>query len=183
MVPPVSLAAPVGARNALAAQWYYLPGRVLGDLQRRWPSRFGRFQPADRDDLLQVGHLGLLTACERWDAGRGVLFVTFAYRVIANRLLYETRPRRHQGLARSLTAAHEPAAAPRDPHRHDDLRVALAGLRVADRELLSARFGLGGGPGRTFKDLGRDLGLSAEGVRQRTRRAVTRVGKLLGALR
>lgn len=52
-----------------------------------------------------------------------------------------------------------------------ELREAMATLPERDRRIIEARFGLGGKPPRTLRDLGADLSLSKERVRQIEERA------------
>ncbi len=73
------------ARNELAVRHLDLVGRVVGRLPIAIPSSL------DRDDLLSVGNLGLLTAARTFQPGRGASFRTFAYMAIRAAILDELR--------------------------------------------------------------------------------------------
>lgn len=83
---PCSLTLPswrsVEERNALVVQYQYLPRRVVRVL-----SNSVAVQRIGYDDAIQVGFLGLLRAAEKWDASRGVKFITYAFHAVRNRIL------------------------------------------------------------------------------------------------
>jgi RNA polymerase sigma-70 factor, ECF subfamily len=83
------------------------------------------------------------------------------------------RDRRHE--AQRLDAAHD-VAARTEPWEDASLRAALRTLEPAERELLAHRYVLG----LSSEEIGRQLGLSAEGVRSRLKRIRDRLQEELG---
>ena len=79
------------------------------------------------------------------------------------------RNRRHPTSSLDLSAEIGDGATTADA----DLRATLAGLDLADRELLAYRYVLG----LTSDEIGRHLGLSGEGVRSRLKRLRDRLAK------
>lgn len=60
-------------------------------LVHHWAAMFCRCRPDDFDDVVQMGTLGLLRACELYDAGRGVQFSTFASLLIKQAMIRELK--------------------------------------------------------------------------------------------
>lgn len=73
------------ARDDLAVKNLDLVGRVVGRLPISMPPG------VDRDDLISVGTLGLLTAARNYQPMRGASFRTFAYLAIRSAVLDELR--------------------------------------------------------------------------------------------
>jgi len=63
---------PEDARNALVVQYFPMVRGVANKVCKRVP------REVDVDDLISVGVTGLITAIERYDAGRSVPFATYA---------------------------------------------------------------------------------------------------------
>lgn len=90
--------------DELVKQHLPLVKRVVGRLAIQLPPNVGR------DDLEEVGILGLLTAARNYDAGRGASFRTFAFIAIQGAILDELRrldvlPRARRDGVRSYEAA------------------------------------------------------------------------------
>jgi RNA polymerase sigma factor (sigma-70 family) len=62
-------------------KWQYLPKHVAS-LFRSHPC----FQRYPFDDLVQEGFVALIRSAERWEESRGVKFISYAHRAIANSL-------------------------------------------------------------------------------------------------
>ena len=60
-----------------------------------------------------------------------------------------------------------------DPDDIDDMRTALSMLMPRSRQVLTLRFGLDGSPPMFYRDIGRAVGLSHEGVRKVEKAALT----------
>jgi RNA polymerase primary sigma factor len=136
-----------------------------------------------RDDLFERisdGNLVLIRAVESFDYSRGNKFSTYATWAIRNQFAraFRGKDRRPQ-----LLLGHEAFEAAVDP-RTDDLersdlqewrQEAFARLlgRLDDREqrIIVARYGIAGARVRTLKQIGKELGISQERVRQIEARA------------
>lgn len=80
-------------RNALVEEYLPLVGHVLGRLTIHLP------QTLDREDLFEVGVLGLMHASRTFDPTRGAIFKTHAYVAIRGAILDEIR--KHDPVPRS----------------------------------------------------------------------------------
>jgi RNA polymerase primary sigma factor len=148
-----------------------------------------------RDDLFERvsdGNYVMLRAVERFDYSRGNKFSTYATWAIRNQFARDFRGEarlRH----RSLLGHDEALEAAVDP-RADDLersdvegrrQEAFARLlgRLDDRErrIIVGRFGIGGAPVRTLKQIGTELGITRERVRQLEARAQDKLRRLARA--
>lgn len=148
------------------------------------------------EDLVAEGNVGLLRAAERYDADRGVRFVTYAAWWVRRSILAalarsrrqggrvgggpgSRRPRRHV----SFEAAGRPGSRPpaeviadersehpdRPVHREELRRAVGAGLAfLPEREarVLRLYYGLDGRPALGLAEVGRELGVSRERARQ-----------------
>jgi RNA polymerase sigma factor (sigma-70 family) len=179
-------------RNALAAQWAWLPRRVLADLFRRQPGLEAAAGRHGREDLEQEGQLALLRAAELWDPARGTPFPSYAYGCVLGMSLRFLFPSRSEALARGMAALGE-AAEPADPSSPaEDLaergeaqgavRAALAAVAGEDARgalALALRHGLDGGGERTLAEVGAALGVGRERARVLEARALARLAALL----
>jgi RNA polymerase primary sigma factor len=141
-------------------------------------------------ELESEGYLSLMLAVEKFDASRGFKFSTYATCAIARNLARATG--QQIGRRRRFVTGHqellEAAAAPRnDEHGHDDGRnsnqqeaVCTMLGRLSDRErgIIVGRFGLDGASEKTFRQLGEELGITKERVRQIESRAREKLRKL-----
>jgi RNA polymerase sigma factor (sigma-70 family) len=123
------------------------------------------------EEALQAGRIGLWHAIQGYDPGRGTAFSTYAW-VAIWRQVY----RRGQELSRDtdvwlperLASWDEP-----DPAEGVDQELTIAilydlvgQLPKRLRRVIVGRYGLGGQPPCTLKELGEEMGLSGERVRQ-----------------
>ena len=98
------------ARNELVMQYLPMVRRIVGRIYRDIPGGIGR------EDLVHVGVIGLIEAIDRFDAGRGVAFESFAKHRVRGAILDYMRsttwaPRGSRRRSRELSAAHEHLAA------------------------------------------------------------------------
>ena len=122
------------------------------------------------EEALQAGRIGLWRALLGYDPGRGIAFSTYAWVAIG----------RHIGRAGAqasgeVTGGLIPGLPMRGPDleqcadqvwAHEALCTLLGRLPDRLRQVLLARYGLDGHPPRSLRQLGAQLGLSHERVRQ-----------------
>jgi RNA polymerase primary sigma factor len=129
-------------------------------------------------DRVSDGTFALIEAVERFDFARGYRFSTYATWAIFNEL---TRRDRKEWCRRrrSTPLRHDPLAAPdieseqnevRDKYRMAVERL-LGRLDRRERWIMVNRHGIGGVPEQTLEQIGLDLGISKERVRQLKERA------------
>ncbi len=90
-------------RNAIATTYAPLVGKIAESISTTYSFN-------SRDDLVSLGHIGLLDAIERYDPKRGVRFPSYAWKRIAGQILdafaFESgRSREAYRAVRSLNAA------------------------------------------------------------------------------
>ncbi len=71
--------------------------------------------------------------------------------------------------------ADDPFVVAADMVRRDELERALGMLESTERQVVILRYGLSGGGPRTLSDVGRELGVTRERIRQVERRALTKL--------
>ena len=143
------------------------------------------------DELISDGNMVLVRSVERFDYSRGFRFSTYATYAV-RRALYRSVMRRRDDRRRCgspdedwmLDAVPEDFNEARATERlspiNDLLDHALADLNDREAYIIRQRFGLEGeSRGKTFTELGRELGVCKERVRQIQVRAIE---KLRGAL-
>ena len=170
--------APILLRHALAlAEWrrdatamrHALAERNQGLIR----SAVSRMRPdaACRDDWVSHCQPTLLGCIERFDAGNGTRFSSYATIAII-RALSHLRATTDQGVAGHVelgdTADDSPSIRDDPASQSDviDLREALAGADLTDRErmILGRRFGLNGYADTTVRGIRNDLGVSRQTV-------------------
>jgi RNA polymerase primary sigma factor len=146
------------------------------------------FAGYDLGERVSDGNLALIQAVDGFDFAKGNRFSTYATRAIHNQLVQNERSHiRRRG--RRLTLHEETLTAPAhcvDEYERDEvlnLRRSvlwrwLRQLHERERWILANRYGLGGAPPRTLKDIGDELGITKERVRQIADRAHTKIRKL-----
>ena len=141
----------------------------------------------DLSERVSDGNFALLMAVDRFDFSRGHRFSTYATWAILNELArFDRRQRRR---CNRLYALYEDSlAAPEtgsDAHereedqgrRREAVGRLLGRLDGRERRILARRYGIGGGPEQTLVQIGRDLGISKERVRQILARAQDKLRK------
>jgi RNA polymerase sigma factor (sigma-70 family) len=121
-------------------------------------------------DLLQEGRIALWQAIVHYDAGRGIAFSTYAWRVMQRRIWRSVaREQRPQGYLL--------LSAPPDPLLESETLCQQAAVRAALREamsylperlqeILTRAYGLDNQPACSLAALGREYGVTRERVRQ-----------------
>jgi RNA polymerase primary sigma factor len=135
----------------------------------------------DLAELVSDGYVALMRAVERFDFSRGYKFSTYASWVIINSTIRETA--RDHRRDRLRTGAEELLETAPD-HRNNDypcemeqehcreaLRPMLVRLNDRERKIIVSRFGLEGTCRKTLNQLGKELGITKERVRQLESRA------------
>ena len=135
----------------------------------------------DLAELVSDGYVALMRAVERFDFSRGYKFSTYASWVIINSSIRDSardhrRDRLRTGTEEMLEAAPD--------HRNDDypceveqelcqdaIRRMLVPLNDRERKIIVSRFGLEGTCQKTLSQLGKELGITKERVRQLENRA------------
>jgi RNA polymerase primary sigma factor len=141
-----------------------------------------RLQPGcDLSERVSDGSFALLLAVDHFDFARGNRFSTYATWAILNELARHNR-RLKSRCNRPVALREDPLAAP-DPgsdecereleqnQRRTVVQRWLDRLDQRERRIVASRYGIGGGPVQTFVQIGRDLGISKERVRQLVARA------------
>jgi RNA polymerase primary sigma factor len=130
----------------------------------------------DLPERISDGTFGLMQAVDRFDFARGNRFSTYATWAIINELkAYDRREGRHRNrpfaLYEDSLAMPDPGSDEREREEAQDQRRAavkrlLDRLNQRERRILASRYGLDGGPEQTLIQIGRDLGITKERVRQ-----------------
>ncbi|QEH34620.1 RNA polymerase sigma factor SigA [Aquisphaera giovannonii] len=142
-------------------------------------------------ELVSDGNMSLIRAVEKFDFSRGNKFSTYASWAIMKNFA-RTIPEENYRRDRFVTGHEEmfEAAADNrtDEHEYESalkrMQEAIKGMldRLDDRErlIITSRFGLGGSAERTLEQLGRELGITKERVRQIESRGVDKLRKIAG---
>ena len=148
-----------------------------------------RISPGDNfSELISDGNVSLIRAVEKFDYARGFRFSTYACRAIMknyNRSLSKERTRRDR-----FVTGHEEKFEAAANHRTNDhesectrkrMQEAVKGMlgRLDGREhrIIVSRYGLNGVDQLTLEQLGKELGVTKERVRQIESRALERLRK------
>jgi RNA polymerase sigma factor (sigma-70 family) len=176
-----------------------------------YAKKYSRTQE-DLFDLFQEAVIGLLRAIEMFDVGRNLKFSTYAVHWIKQRirsyasdhrsvvrlprharnLPEHERPRlsieplegADDGQPRDFEdeSSHAPSFKMEQNDRVHLIGEILHGLRARDRAIVSERFGLNGSRPKTLEEIGRELKLTKERIRQIEGRALGRIRDHLAML-
>ncbi len=142
-------------------------------------------------ELVSEGNMALIRAVEKFDFARGNKFSTYASWAVMNRFA-RAIPEENHRRDRFVTgheAMFETAADNRsDEHEYESavkrvretVNGLLGKLDARERRVLESRFGLGGAAEQTLEQLGRELGVTKERVRQIESRAQDKLRKIAG---
>ena len=135
----------------------------------------------DLAELVSDGYVALMRAVERFDFSRGYKFSTYASWVIINSTVRDSARDHRRDRLRTGTEAMLEAA---PDHRNNDcpcemeqercrdaIRRMLVRLNDRERKIIVSRFGLEGTCQKTLSQLGKELGITKERVRQLENRA------------
>ena len=123
------------------------------------------------DEALQAGRIGLWRAIQRYDPTRGTTFSTYAWVAICHQIHYRAKElsRHTDAWSQNLPASWilpDPAGELERKLTRSALLNLVGQLPERLRRVIVARYGLTESPSRTLKELGKELGLTKERVRQ-----------------
>ncbi|MDR3209423.1 MAG: RNA polymerase sporulation sigma factor SigE [Oscillospiraceae bacterium] len=147
------------------------------------------------EDLISIGAIGLIKAVNTYDVGKNIKLATYASRCIENEILMYLRKASNR---RSEISFDEPLSTDWDGNElllsdvlgtdadmvmrplEDDvdkklLREAVSKLTEREREIIVMRFGLGGRPERTQKEVADLMGISQSYISRLEKRIIVRL--------
>jgi RNA polymerase primary sigma factor len=141
-------------------------------------------------ELVSDGNTTLIRAVERFDAKRGVRFSTYATWSIINNFAHSFRDEKRRRSRFVSGHEHVLAVAPDnrpdehaekddDRHRQEVVERMLGRLDDRERRILLRRYGIGGNNAQTLEQIGRELGVTKERVRQIESRAHDKLRRLI----
>ena len=150
--------------------------------------------PDKQDDFISIGTIGLIKAVDTYDPARTVRFASYASQCIQNELrMHLRRVRREAGTLSlqeplegengMLTLADtlpDEAVMEENCERRDAaarLRTLVEQLPERDRQLLTLRYGLGGGAPLTQQEVAARFGISRSYVSRLEKRALTELAR------
>ena len=162
--------------------------RLVVSIARRHLRALG---PAGLFELISDGNIALIRAVEKFDYAKGFRFSTYASwaisrtfaRSIPEQATHHERFRTGHDETLAQAKDHREAECPEPASREAAKGVVARSLRLLDRReraVVEHHFGLCGGDGKTFAEIGRKLGLSKERVRQIEKQALVKLRHSLG---
>ena len=150
--------------------------------------------PDKQDDFISIGTIGLIKAVDTYDPARTVRFASYASQCIQNELRMPLRRVRREAGTLSLQEPLEgengmltladtlpdEAVMEEDCERRDAaarLRTLVEQLPERDRQLLTLRYGLGGGAPLTQQEVAARFGISRSYVSRLEKRALTALAR------
>jgi RNA polymerase sigma factor (sigma-70 family) len=141
------------------------------------------------DELVSEGNVALMRAVEKFNFALGNRFSTYATYAIQRhfyRLSHRGRQQRKRFVADDEAlrsrAANEPDGRYRSSEQIDMLKSLFAGflseLEPRERRIVVARFGFDGKSPRTFRELGSQMGVCKERIRQIQSRAMEKIKEM-----
>ena len=138
------------------------------------------------EELVSDGNLALMRAVEKFNFALGNRFSTYATYAIQRhffRMSHKGRQLRNRFVAADDSlkdrAAEPPASDACSPEQVDTLKQLFQGflrdLEPRERQIVVARFGFDGSRPRTFRDLGSEMGVCKERIRQIQTRALEKI--------
>ncbi len=157
--------------------------------------------PADQEDLISIGTIGLIKAVNSFNHKKGARFATYAARCIENEILMHFRSERKNA---GLISLQEPVEAGRDSGTltildtlQDDfvlnedlelredlrhLRDLVERLQGRERQVILLRYGMAGQPPMTQNEVAAVLGVSRSYISRLEKRAVAMLRSQMEAL-
>jgi RNA polymerase primary sigma factor len=140
-------------------------------------------------ELVSDGNMSLIRAVEKFDASRGFKFSTYAsWAIVKNftRSIPEEKSRRdrfvtgHDQIFEAAADTRGGVYEQETGHRRSQeiVQGMLGRLNDRERHILISRFGIGGADEQTLEQLGRELGVTKERVRQIESRAQEKLRKI-----
>jgi RNA polymerase sigma factor (sigma-70 family) len=137
---------------------------IYAVVRRQYPGK------CDYTDLIQEGWIGLWQAILHFDPGRGYAFSTYAWRAIRNQIWRAVAQGwKREGWPEAVRAGEGLTGiilAWQDEQVHQALAEALVCLPERLRRVIVLIYGLDGQPPMTLREVGRQMGLTAERIRQ-----------------
>ena len=158
-------------------------------------------QTADQEDLISIGTIGLIKGISTFDGSKGARLATYAARCVENEILMHFRSQKKSSQDVSLsdlieTGTDGAALSLMDVVAEDEdlletissreqvqqVRLAVA-QRLDDRErqVISLRYGLGGGLPQRQREVAKILGISRSYVSRIEKRALEKLQQALGS--
>ncbi len=153
---------PIPRRRApIDAQMAQHEGLVHAVVRRQWGGALSY------EERLHAGRIGLWQALAHYDPDRGAAFSTYAWSAITHQVWRAVRLAEREGASAAPSAIASPE--PDEGLLRDELCYALHTLvdrlPAMWRPVVVAYYGLADEPSRSFRQIGRQMGLSHEAVR------------------